>query len=78
MRKMSLVIEGIFSFVVSYLSVFAALTVLPSFLGVILNIYAGNFQNLGTLITFLVCATVISSSFIVRHLRSLNIIPAKQ
>ncbi|RXJ04325.1 hypothetical protein DS745_02775 [Anaerobacillus alkaliphilus] len=77
MRKISLVVEGIIAFIISYLSIFAALAVLPSFLGVIVNIYGGNYQNAGTLFTFLVCAAVLSSNFIIKHLRSLNIIPAK-
>ncbi len=77
MRKISLVVEGIFGFLISYLSIFAALAVLPSFLGVVVNLYGGNFQNAGTLFAFLVCAAVISANFIINHLRSLNIIQAK-
>lgn len=77
MRNFRLVVEGVIGFIVVYLSIFAALTILPSFLGVIINIFAGNFQNAGTLFSFLVCAGVLSSNFILRHLRSLNIIPSK-
>jgi hypothetical protein len=77
MRKVSLVFEGIFTFLISYLSVFAALIVLPSSLGLFVNLYAGNFQNVGTLFSVVVCAVALSSSFIVKHLRSLNIIAAK-
>lgn len=77
MRKLGLVVEGMFGFIIVYLSIFATLAILPSFLGVIVNIFAGNMQNAGILFSFLVCAVVLSSSFIVRHLRSLNIIPSK-
>ncbi|OIJ15539.1 hypothetical protein BKP35_00665 [Anaerobacillus arseniciselenatis] len=77
MKKVALVGEAIFGFIITYLSVLAALAVLPTFLGVVINIYSGNHQNIGTLITFLVCASVLSSSMIIKHFKSINIIPAK-
>ncbi|QOY35496.1 hypothetical protein AWH56_022875 [Anaerobacillus isosaccharinicus] len=77
MRNIKLVVEGIFAFIISYLSIFAALIVLPSSLGFAINLFAGNLQNAGILFSVIVCAAVLSSSFIIKHLRSLNIIPAK-
>ena len=77
MRNVKLAVEGIFAFMISYLSIFAALIILPSSLALAINLFAGNLQSVGTLFSVIVCAGVISSSFIVRHLRSLNIIAAK-
>ncbi|MCT8138370.1 hypothetical protein H1D32_11775 [Anaerobacillus sp. CMMVII] len=77
MRIVNLVGKALLGFMVTYLSIFAALIVLPSFLGVLVNLYAGDFQNAGTLFSVLVCAAVLSSNFIMKHLRSLNIIPVK-
>ncbi len=77
MKKAILVGEAIFGFFITYLSVLAALAILPTFLGVIINIYSGNHQNIGTLITFLVCAGVLSSSMIYKHFKSLDIISVK-
>ncbi|QOY35497.1 hypothetical protein AWH56_022880 [Anaerobacillus isosaccharinicus] len=74
MRNVKLAVEGIFAFMISYFSIFAALIILPSFLGLAINLLAGNLQNVGTLFSVIVCAGVLSSSFIVKHLRSLNII----
>jgi hypothetical protein len=77
MKNLVLVFEAIFAFIISYLSVFAALTVLPSFMGVLVNIFSGDFQNAGTLFSYLVCAVVLSSSMIYKHLKSVNIIEVK-
>lgn len=74
MKKLLLVLEGIFAFIISYLSLFAALAVLPSTLGVMINLYYGNLQNAGTMFSFVVCAVVLSSSMIVKHLKKLGII----
>lgn len=77
MEKLVLAVEGFYAFIVTYITVFAALAVLPSFLGVVVNLYSGNFQNVGTLFSMLVCAVVLSSSMIYKHLVSLNIIEVK-
>lgn len=78
MKKLLLVGEAIIEFIITYASIVAGIIVLPLFMTIMVNVFSGNFANLGLLLTALVCAFTLSASMFYRHLKRINVITAKQ